>query len=297
MVEFSDRLIGDIECIARRVSFLAKIFELEIYADIAELPLQERVPHYAQLRECILSALSEKAIWSVIELNVLKSKLMKAERMYYGGICTLALKAAEKRFKETDDPEVAIAACVAAALTLKETLTKGKLWSFEEKRELHAIAAKFKLKKRVTEKEFTDLIHQARQLLSRERNVYGNQRAGKDIAAAKDLYKKERSKWFNWKWMGHPRDDIHNLYRAARLSQRAKSSQYASMTLRYEAAKVFNEIIASMSDKELKGLDSYPELSGYSFMWDFPNWDPVVKARKAWGVNRNLDKDFKSRKM
>jgi len=250
----------------------------------------ERVEAADRLRALLSDALGKKGIWSASNTDKLKSLLREAERVYYFGTLSMSLREAERLYESTNDPKTAIKACEKACEAIDAVEKREGLLSIGERKRLREIWSEFHFRKIKTKKEFEALIREAEALLSRERRSFSDTRAAHDIRSAKNTLGRNQAKWFNWGWLGHPRDSTDSLYRAKRLCDRTLRSKWVSRALKNQAARVCNDIVARFSPSEQAACSNYPKPKDYSAWADFPNWNPEKKAKKLWARLRQCER-------
>lgn len=230
-------------------------------------------------------ALSRPELWNSIEAEEFSAGMKASTKLAESlKIESLYMKA-KHEYDLATNPKDAIKACEIAISAIARALKQEGMWNYEQKKQLCNIKSDFEIHRDMTKQEFNELIAKAVELLANERKGFINQMASQDIRTARELYEKEKSKWFNpgfgvgWHW----RDDIRNLFRAVSLCRRVCNDKMASVYLHQEASSLSSQITGRFSNKEKTACSDFPSLASYANLAGYPNWNPEKKADDAWG--------------
>ena len=238
------------------------------------------------LRQITAEALSEKELWSKPELEKIRTLKRFADRQYHGTKCSATLLVAKKQFSEAKTHKVAVNACEKAMEAIDKTLKIKGLWSYSEENRLAGIKAEFKRKKEITISDFKRLVNQYSDILLAQQKRFANNKAASDINESAKLLKREEAKWWNWGLFGHPRDNLHALYRALKLAERPGRSRLVNSNLRNRAAQVYNRIYRRFSSSEQQEARRYSAPPVYMRLAGFPHWSVEKAAEEEWYRNR-----------
>lgn len=139
---------------------------------------------------------------------------------------------------------------------------------------------------------YDEIVSDLRKELSGVQKIFVSKCALDDYTNAKDVYRREKNKWFNWYLLGYPRDNREVIINSALVCDRIIKADKVDYQLRSDASTLKGNLLDRLNMSAMKKYESKPALPAYEKISKYPSGKDIeiellFMANKTWKEKRD----------